>query len=196
MFEKISENMKKRMSYLERIDERDRKDGTSRLQRLRQIPPETGKFIALTASNCPEGEFIEIGTSAGYSSLWISLACMERNTKLKTYEILQEKVKMAKETFDQAGINNYIDLIAGDAIEHLEKINNISFVFLDAEKEIYEKCYELIIPRMVSGGILIADNAINHYDTLEPMIKKTLNDKRVDALVVPIGKGELVCRKL
>src|SRR5690554_1458426 len=131
MFEKISKNMKERMLYLERIDERDRKDGTPRLQRLRQIPPETGKFIALTASNCPEGEFIEIGTSAGYSSMWISLACMERNIKLKTFEILKEKVEMAKETFDKAGIIDYIDLIAGDAIEYLSKIDNISFVFLD-----------------------------------------------------------------
>ena len=195
MFENISKEMKDRMAHLERIDGIDRKDGTPRLQRLRQIPPETGKFLALTASNCPVGEFIEVGTSAGYSSMWISLACMERNTKLKTFEILEEKVKMAKETFEQAEINNYVSLIEGDAMMHLEGIDNISFAFLDAEKDIYEQCYELIIPRLVSGGILIADNALDHYDVLEPLIQKALSDNRVDALVVPIGKGELVCRK-
>ena len=57
------------------------------------------------------------------------------------------------------------------------------------------ECYENIIPRMVSGGILVADNAINHYESLKPMIDRALSDERVDALVVPIGKGELVCRK-
>jgi predicted O-methyltransferase YrrM len=196
MFEKISKNMKDRMLYLESIDARDRVDGTPRLERLRQIPPETGKFLALLASNCPEGEFVEIGTSAGYSAMWISLACMERNIKLKTFEILEEKIRIARETFEKAGITEYVELIEGDAIDHLDKIKNISFAFLDAEKEIYEKCYELIIPRMVKGGILVADNAVNQYGTLKAMIDKALNDKRVDALIVPIGKGELVCRKI
>ncbi len=56
------------MSYLESIDKIDKEDGTPRMEKLRQIPPETGKFISLIASNCPEGEFIEIGTSAGHSA--------------------------------------------------------------------------------------------------------------------------------
>lgn len=49
---------------------------------------------------------------------------------------------------------------------------------------------------MVTGGILVADNAINHRDKLQPMLTRSLNDERVDGLIVPIGKGELVCRKL
>ena len=53
----------------------------------------------------------------------------------------------------------------------------------------------LVIPRLVPGGLLIADNAINHAATLQPMLNRALADNRVDALVVPIGKGELVCRK-
>ncbi len=60
----------------------------------------------------------------------------------------------------------------------------------------YGDCYDLIVPRMVSGGILVADNAISHRETLEPMLQMALNDKRVDALIVPVGKGELVCRRL
>ena len=67
---------------------------------------------------------------------------------------------------------------------------------MDAEKEVYEDCYDLIIPNLVKGGLLVADNAINHYETLKPMIDKALLDERVDSLVVPIGKGELLCRKI
>ncbi|MEJ6950507.1 O-methyltransferase [Natronospora cellulosivora (SeqCode)] len=196
MFNNISIEMKERMAYLEKIDKQDREDGTTRLKRLRQIPPETGKFLALMAANCPEGEFVEIGTSAGYSSLWISLACMDRNIKLKTFEILPEKVKLAEETLASAEVEEYIELIAGDALENLEEIDNISFAFLDAEKEVYEQCYDLIVPRLAQGGLLIADNAINHYDKLKKVINKAENDERVDAMVVPIGKGELICRKV
>jgi len=66
---------------------------------------------------------------------------------------------------------------------------------LDAEKDIYTECYEKIIPNMVKGGVFVADNAINHIEALRPFINRVLIDERVDAMVVPIGKGELVCRK-
>lgn len=195
MFEMISAEMKKRMEALEEMDRKDRLDGTERLKRLRQIPPETGKFLALIAANSPEGEFVEIGTSAGYSTMWISLAVKERNGRILTHEIMPEKISLARETFKEANIEDYIELVEGDAIKSLDKIDNIAFCFLDTEKEIYEKCYDLIVPKLVKGGVLVADNAINHYETLKPMIDKALNDARVDSLVVPIANGELVCRK-
>ena len=74
-------------------------------------------------------------------------------------------------------------------------LDNISFCFLDAEKELYADCYELVVPNLVPGGILVADNAISHAETLQPMLDRALSDERVDALIVPIGMGELVCRK-
>lgn len=196
MFHNIPEKVRNRMKVLENLDSIDRNDGTPRLKRLRQIPPETGKFLSLLASSAPRGKFIEIGTSAGYSTLWIALACKLRGNLVTTFEILEEKVKLAKETFVETDMGQFIDLIIGDARDYLKDYANIAFCFLDAEKEIYEECYDLVIPNMVEGGFLIADNAINHYETLKPIIDKALADHRVDALIIPIGKGELLCRKL
>ena len=196
MLHNIPDVVSKRMKFLEDIDSRDRIDGTPRLDRLRQIPRETGKFLSILAASAPKGKFIEIGTSAGYSTLWIALACKLLRTKVTTFEILKEKVKLAEETFMKSNMEDYIELILGDARDYLNNYKNIAFCFLDAEKEVYSECYDLIIPNLVKGGILIADNAINHYETLKPMLNKALNDDRVDALVVPIGKGELLCRKL
>jgi caffeoyl-CoA O-methyltransferase len=196
MFHTIPESIKKRMEYLEEQDRKDRVDGTPRMERLRQIPPETGKFISLLAASAPKGEFIEIGTSAGYSALWITLACQLIANKLITFEILKDKAELARETFKLTGLNDIIELIEGDARDYIPNYKNISFCFLDAEKEAYEDCYDLVIPNMVRAGIFIADNAINHYETLKPMLDKALADERVDALIVPIGKGELVCRKI
>ena len=196
MFHNIPEIVKNRMIFLENIDSEDRVDGTPRMQRLRQIPPETGKFLALLAASAPKGEFIEIGTSAGYSSLWIALACQIHGAKLKTHEILGSKIKLAKETIEVTKMGEFIELIEGDVRKFLNHYKNIAFCFLDAEKEIYEECYDLVIPKMIDGGLFIADNAINHYETLKTMINKALKDPRVDAFVVPIGKGELLCRKI
>jgi caffeoyl-CoA O-methyltransferase len=196
MFYTIRQSILDRMKYLEQIDAKDRTDGTPRTQRLRQIPPETGKFLALLAVAAPEGTYLEIGTSAGYSSLWIGIACEMLGRTLHTFELLPEKVQLARETFQLAQVEKTLCLVEGDVREHLSQFENIAFCFLDAEKEVYGECYEAIVPKLVKGGWLIADNAINHRETLKPMLDKALTDERVDALIVPIGKGELVCRKI
>lgn len=103
---------------------------------------------------------------------------------------------MATETIRAAQLDDVIHLVVGDARHYLLDYENIAFCFLDAEKEVYSDCYETVIPNMVTGGLLVADNAVNHIKTLQPMIDRALADERVDALVVPIGKGVLICRKV
>jgi caffeoyl-CoA O-methyltransferase len=195
MFHDISQAMLVRMRELEEIDSRDRADGTPRDKRLRQVPPEVGKFIAIMAVAAPSGRWIEIGTSAGYSTLWLALACREVGRKITTYEKSAEKAELARQTFDAAGVGEVVELIHADALDHLPGCKDLAFCFLDAEKEIYGRCYDALVPGMVPGGILVADNAINHQATLRPMLERALQDERVDALIVPIGKGELVCRR-
>jgi caffeoyl-CoA O-methyltransferase len=196
MFAEMSSGMKERMQVLEQIDARDRTDGTERSRRLKQITPESGKFLALLAASCPDGgDFIEIGTSAGYSALWISLALQQRRKKLKTFEILPDKITLAKETFHVAGISDRIELIEGDFLEKGNTLGKIAFCFLDCEKDLYEKCFEIVSSKLVSGGLLVADNAITHRDDLKPMLEKVESDGRFDCLTVPIGHGELVCRR-
>ncbi len=195
MFHEISEQIKKRMKFLKELDAKDRQDGTTRLQRLRQVPPETGKLLALLVTLAPPGNFIEIGTSAGYSALWIYLGLKEVGATLRTFEILPEKADLAKETFKSAEVEDYIEVIEDDARNCLHDISDISYCFLDAEKEYYEECYDLVIPKMVKGGILLADNVISHQEDLKAMLIKVENDKRIDSMILPVGSGILFCRK-
>jgi caffeoyl-CoA O-methyltransferase len=196
MFHNIPEAILKRMRELEAQDAADREDGTPRLQRLRQIPPVTGKFLALLCANAPTGGVMEVGTSGGYSSLWLSLACKERGNHLTTFEILEEKVSRADETFEAAKIRSQIQLIHGDARDVISGYTDIAFCFLDAERDIYTDVYEKMIDNIVPGGIITVDNVISHADELAGFVSHVENDPRVDALVVSIGKGILVCRKL
>ena len=195
MFHSIRKPMLERMQFLEKLDQQDRADGTTRMSRLRQIPPETGQFLALMLAEAPAGEVIEIGTSAGYSTLWLALACETHQRNLTTFEVLPEKITLARETFSLAEVELTVTLVQGDACQYLSKMDNIAFCFLDAEKEVYQECYETVLPKLVKGGLLIADNAINHQATLQPMLDMALADERVDAMILPIGKGELVCLK-
>jgi caffeoyl-CoA O-methyltransferase len=146
--------------------------------------------------NSPAGAWIEVGTSAGYSTLWLALAARETGATITTFEVLPEKIAWAQETFARANVADVVQLVGGDARDYLPGVTDIGFCFLDAEKEVYADCYELVVPRLLPGGLLVADNAINHRETLQPVLDRALADPRVDALIVPIGKGELVCRKL
>ena len=196
MFHNIPNKIFDRMESLQWLDAKGRADGTERFQRLRQIPPETGKFLAIMAAASPEGKMLEIGTSGGYSTLWLALACQAINRKITTFEISKEKIEIAKETFQAADVEDVIELIHGDARDHISNYTDIAFCFLDIEKELYQDCYDLIVPRMVSGGLLVCDNAISHKDVLQPFVDLALIDERVDAVVVPIERGELVCWKV
>ena len=195
MFHDIPAAVLEQMRRLEAIDARDRSDGTEHLARLRQIPPATGRFLAVLAASAPAGRVIEIGTSAAYSTLWLALACRASGRRVTTFEVLPEKAALAAETVEHAGVADAVELVCGDARAQLASLDRVAFCFLDAEKEVYGDCYELVVPNLVPGGWLVADNAISHAESLAPVIDRALADARVDALVVPIGKGELVCRK-
>jgi len=195
MFHDIPAPIRDRMIYLENLDKQHRRKNTPSHIRLRQVPRETGKFLALLATMAPDGEYLEIGTSGGYSTLWLSLACRRLGRKLTTFEILSEKADIARDTLRLAKIEDCVELIQGDARKYLDDYKKIAFCFLDAEKDVYAECYEKIVPNMVVDGILVADNVISHKEILEKMVDSVLHDNRVDAVVIPIGSGELVCVK-
>ncbi len=197
MFHQIPKPVLDRMHQLEEIDALDRQDGTPRSQRLRQITPESGRVLAFLAASAPtKGTWMEIGTSAGYSALWLSLAARMRGKTLVTFELLPAKAALAKETFKAAKVSGLVELKNGDARGHISDYAEIAFCFLDAEKEMYAEFYERIGPNLIPDGLLVADNVINHRQNLEKFLSLVEEDETIDHITLPVGKGLLVCRKL
>jgi len=184
------------MRELEQMDSTERREGAAHFERLRQVPSETGRLLTVVAASAPEGAYVEIGTSGGYSGLWISLACRELGRPLTTFELAEPKVALATETFRKAGVDDLVTIVPGDARDHLGGQSGVSFCFLDTEKALYEECYEAVVPNMVSGGILVADNVISHAGDLSGFLDRAESDERVDSLVMPVGSGVLLARKV
>ena len=195
MFHDVPEVILQRMAELEEIDARDRTDGTERLARLRQVPQDVGKFAAILAAGAPPGRWVEIGTSAGYSTLWLALACREAGRRVTTFEMLDAKAALARETFALTGVEDVVDFVHGDVRDHLAGLDDIAFCFLDSEKPDYGELYEAVVPLLVPGGLLVADNVVGFEDVMQPMLDRALTDDRVDAVVVPFLTGQLICRK-
>ncbi|TAK12246.1 MAG: O-methyltransferase [Anaerolineae bacterium] len=195
MFHETPKPILEQMAALEEQDAKDRIDGTPMHKRLRQIPAETGQLLALLAASAPSGLCIELGTSAGYSGLWLSLAMAQRGGKLVTFELLPEKAEMARKTFKKAKVEELIELVNGDARGHVSQYDEIAFCFMDTEKEMYPDLYDLVVPRLLPGGLLLADNLTSHAEALAEFREKVRADSRVDSVLIPIGSGVLLCRK-
>jgi predicted O-methyltransferase YrrM len=195
MFHDIPEAVQLRMAALKERGTRDCKDGTPRMRRLREVPLEVGRFLAVLAAGAPDGRWVEIGTSAGYSTLWLALAARETGRRVTTFEILEWKVELARETFAVAEVEDVVELVHADVREGLADVEGIAFAFLDSEKEDYLDLYELVVPKLVPGGLLVADNVADFHDEVRPMLDRAEADERVDAVVVPFLTGQLLARR-
>jgi predicted O-methyltransferase YrrM len=185
------------MERLERRDSQEREAGTSRAQRLRQVSPEVGRFLhTLVLTSRPE-RIVEVGTSGGYSTLWLGSAARMTGSAVTTLEIDPVKVAFASESVSEAGLGGIVDIIEGDAFAHLSsRTERIDLCFLDAEKEDYAAFYDLIVPLLSPGGSLVADNVLSHQEELASFTDRALADERMSAVVVPIGRGELFAARL
>ena len=195
VFEAITPAMAARMQALEAMDAADRSDGTPHAKRLRQIPPETGRFLAILAASAPAGNLVEVGTSTGYSALWLSLACRARGGVLTSIDRDPDKLVLAEETLRLAGCVDAVRLVRGDALEALAAMRDIAFAFVDANRDVLWPCAAQLAERLVPGGILTADNVISHAHEIPGVAERILADPRLDGVVVPIGSGVLLARR-
>ena len=195
MFHDIPEAVRQRMAWLEAKGAEEKAAGLERFKRLRQITPDAGRFLAIMLASAPAGRCLEIGTSGGYSALWLALACRATGRRLVTFELTDEKAALARETFRLAGVEDVVELRQGDALTLVREYDGVGFCFLDVEKGLYADCHELVAPRLVPGGLLVADNVISHAHELTDYLALVERDGRVDSVTAPVGSGLMVCRR-
>lgn len=181
------------MRALEERDAADRTDGTPRAARLRAIRPEVGELLCTLVLATRARTIVEIGTSGGYSTLWLAVAARRTGGHVTTFELDPAKVDLATTTFAEAGVADVVELRMEDARNGLSAFDaNVDLVFLDAEKEDYEGFVEPVVRALRPGGLFVADNLHSHADALEGFRRSTLEHPGLTGLVVQIGRGELI----
>ena len=189
MFHDISAAMQQVMRSLEQQNERDQPG-------LRSVDTDVAKLLTMLAMTAPDGAFLELGTSAGYSTLWLSLAAKARGVTVTTVELDEKKVAMARENFSKAGAGAILQSVHGDGLEYAARFDKVAFCFSDLQPpELNGEVYDKIVPRLVRGGWLVVDNVTSPRMQTE-LIKRAQSDPRVDAVLLPFPKGDLICRKV
>jgi len=188
MFHDISAGMQQVMRALEEQVARDQPS-------LRSVDSDVARILALLAISAPPGAFLELGSSGGYSSLWLSLAARAKGVRLTTVDLNEKKVALAKENISRAGAASLVEVIHGDAFDFAGRSEPLAFCFSDIEPpELNAKIYELVVPRLVPGGWLVVDNVTSPRHQKQ-FIERAYSDPRVDCVLLPFPKGDMICRK-
>jgi len=130
-----------------------------RNQRYLSVPREDGQLLRVLVESLGAQHVVEIGTSTGYSGLWLLLGLMKTGGRLTTHEIDAQRHERARANFERAGLARQATLVLGDAHAQVSRLSGpIDFVFLDADKEGYLDYLTKLRPLVRPGGLIAAHN--------------------------------------
>lgn len=140
---------------------------------MMNVPPSDGRLLRLLTETTDARHVVEIGTSNGYSGIWICLGLVNTDGKLTTYEIDAGRAALARDNFKRAGVEHIVKLVEGDAHNEVTKLKEpIDILFLDADKSGYIDYLNKLLPLIRPGGLIIAHNMV--YPPPDPRYIKAI----------------------
>ncbi|MEY2300827.1 O-methyltransferase [Bacillus tropicus] len=182
---------------LEQYGEEHDRNKKIREEKLRNISREMGQFLSILVKGCSAKNILEIGTSNGYSTLWLANAVEETNGNVTTVELSSERVGEALANFEKANLLQRIDVHNQEAGAFLDSQldDSFDFIFLDSERTQYMWWLEHIKCILQPKGFLVVDNATSHASELVEFIKMIEEDEMFETVLLAFQKGAFVARK-
>ncbi len=167
---------------------------TERAQRMLNITPDTGELLGVLVRATVARRVLEIGTSNGYSTLWLAEACAAIGGQVTTLEYAADKIALATTTFARSGLAAHIELVHTDAGAWLRAAAeaSIDLLFLDSERSQYLGWWPDLRRVLRPGGLLVVDNAVSHAGQMAAFEAQVRRDPQFNCVRVPIGNGELI----
>jgi predicted O-methyltransferase YrrM len=168
-----------------------------RLERLRNLEPETARLLAVLARGLRATHLLELGTSNGYSTIWLADAARACEGRLRSVELDPTRISEAGDNLARAGLTAFVELRREDARDCLAKSDDAAWdlVFLDAEREAYVDYWPDLVRTLRGAGVLVVDNVISHAEEVADFRALVASDRRVMQALVPTGAGALLIVK-
>jgi predicted O-methyltransferase YrrM len=164
-------------------------------QVLLPVGPDTGRLINIIVKSLDAPNILELGTSYGYSGIWLAEAARATRGRVTTVELADYKAEYARDMAAKAGLSDYIDFKVGDALGIIDALpprskSGIDFVLLDLWKDMYVPCLEAFLPKLIPGAIIVADNMItpggDNVKAYGRAVRATLG---MTSILLPVGAG-------
>ena len=159
------------------------------------IPRQTGVLLNMFIKMMDVKNALEIGTSNGYSGIWLSKALKQTGGKLTTIEFYEKRQSVAIENFKKCGTFDVVRPIQGSAceiIKNFDKNEKFDFVFIDANKKEYVEYFELLKPHLTQKVLIVADNIISHAQKVQPFVDAIDSDDEFQYEILELPGGILV----
>jgi caffeoyl-CoA O-methyltransferase len=171
-------------------NERQRAAGLPTEQRYRSLHPASAQFIYQLTLAAGAKRVVEVGMSAGYSTLWLARACAATGGSVVTFERSEGIIQVAKSHFELASVADLVEVVPGDARRTLGGYAGpFDLAFVDGEKDEYVAYGELLWSRLAAGGSMVADNVISHADAAAPFLEWLFGLEGAATTVLEIGQG-------
>lgn len=185
------------LTELEAFGETNDAANAERSERMLNITRDTGEFLAVMVKAMNARRVLEVGTSNGYSTLWLAWAAAAIDGQVTTLEASETKIALARKNFARAGLDDRITLQPGDAGVTLAALPEAGFdlVFLDSERGDYPAWWPDLKRVLRPGGLLVVDNALSHADEMAPFMALVTADPAFTCCTLPVGKGEFLATR-
>lgn len=169
-------------------------DKPDRLDRLRNLEPDTAALLALLVRATRARKLLELGTSNGYSTIWLADAARTNGGHIVSVEIDPARSSEAAENLERAGLLPAVELRIQDAADTLKQSQDSEWdmIFLDAERPAYPGYWADLVRALKPGGLLAVDNVLSHADQVADFRALVSADSRVTEALAPTGAGALL----
>jgi predicted O-methyltransferase YrrM len=186
----LDDRVREVLQRLEAEDAREREQGMPAAQRARQVARTTGQFLFALVAPQADCEVLEIGGSRGYSTTWFAAGVRHLGGRVLSLEHDPAKCEAWRRNIADAGLDDCADLVEGDAFETLPAIDDVfDIVFIDAEKDDYERLFAIARTKVEPGALFIADNVLSHADTLGAYSQARQADPTLESVTVRLDRG-------
>jgi caffeoyl-CoA O-methyltransferase len=178
------------MRRLEEEDRLEREHGLPSSQRARAVAPTTGRFLFALVAHHPGCDVLEVGGSRGYSTLWLGAGVRYLGGRVVSLENDPAKCEARRQNIAEAGLDEWVELVDGDAFAVIPTLSEaFDIVFLDAEKDDYERLFQLAREKVEPGAVVVADNVLSHEETLGAYSRARQADLSLVSVTVPLDRG-------
>jgi len=159
-------------------------------RKLLNLEPDTAEIVSILACSSRAKHVLEIGTSNGYSTIWLAASVGPAGGRIVSIERRREKQAMARDNLQQAGLLQYVDLQLGDATEIVKGLPGpFDFVFFDADRTTAPEQLTLLLPKLTPPALILADNVTSHPAEIAAYLAMVKSLKQLQHVVLPVGKG-------